>query len=97
MVVLAKSRVVASGSVDEMRSIVARRQIVCESALPAEVVREWPGVVDARRDEQRLRITAFDAESVVRRLLAADERLRNLEVKQAGLTEAFTQLTKEAA
>jgi hypothetical protein len=30
-------------------------------------------------------------------LLAADERLRDLEVRQANLAEAFTALTKEAA
>jgi ABC-2 type transport system ATP-binding protein len=44
-----------------------------------------------------LRITAFDAEAVVRRLLDADHQLKNLEVRQAGLAEAFTELTKEAA
>ncbi len=97
VVVLAKSRVIASGSVDEMRSLVARRQIQCETTVAAEAARAWPGVVDAQRDGNRLRITAFDAESVVRRLLAADEQLKNLEVRQAGLAEAFTELTKEAA
>jgi len=97
VVVLAKSRVIASGSVDEMRSIVARRQIICETQIAAETAREWPGVVDAQRDGQRLRITAFDAEAVVRRLLDADHQLKNLEVRQAGLAEAFTELTKEAA
>jgi ABC-2 type transport system ATP-binding protein len=44
-----------------------------------------------------VQITAFDAEDVVRRLLAADQRLSHLEVKQASLAEAFTELTKEAA
>src|SRR6185295_9629060 len=56
VVVLAKSRVIASGSVDEMRSIVARRQIICETQIAAETAREWPGMVDAQRDGQRLRI-----------------------------------------
>jgi ABC-type multidrug transport system ATPase subunit/peptidoglycan/LPS O-acetylase OafA/YrhL len=97
VVVLAKSRVIASGSVDEMRSLVSRRQILCETTVAAEAVRQWPGVVDAQRDGHRLRITAFDAESVVRRLLAADHQLKNLEVRQAGLAEAFIELTKEAA
>jgi len=97
VVVLARSRVIAAGSVDEMRSIVARRQIVCETTVDAEVVRGWPGVVDSQRDGHRLRVTAFDAEAVVRRLLDADHQLKNLEVRQAGLAEAFTELTKEAA
>jgi len=33
---------------------------------------------------------------VVRRLLAADEDLQDLEVERAGLAEAFTELTQEA-
>ncbi len=97
MVVLAKSRVIASGSVAEMRSLVVRRQINCESRIPAEEIRTWPGVTEVIRDEQKLHITAVDAEDVVRRLLAADSKLRNLEVRQASLNEAFEQLTKEAA
>ena len=35
--------------------------------------------------------------TVVRRLLAADADVRDLEIRQAGLAEAFTELTKEAA
>jgi ABC-type multidrug transport system ATPase subunit/peptidoglycan/LPS O-acetylase OafA/YrhL len=95
--VVAKGRVIASGSVDEMRAMVARRQIACESGISAEEVRGWPGVVDAQRENNRLSITATDAESVVRRLLAADPSLTRLEVRQAGLNEAFTELTREAA
>ena len=48
-------------------------------------------------DQQRLHITASNAEAAVRRLLAADENLQELEVRRAGLAEAFTELTKEAA
>ena len=96
--VVAKGRVIAAGSVDEMRALVARRQISCESQLAADEVRAWPGVVDvAARRPERLRITATDAEGVVRRLLAADPRLARLDVRQAGLNEAFNELTREAA
>lgn len=96
VIVLAKSRVIASGSVAEMSALVSRRRINCESRFPAEEIRSWPGVIEVIRDEQRLHITAIDAEDVVRRLLAADSNLRKLEVRQAGLNEAFAQLTKEA-
>jgi ABC-type multidrug transport system ATPase subunit/peptidoglycan/LPS O-acetylase OafA/YrhL len=97
IVVITKGRVIASGSVDDMRALVARRQITCESQLPIEDVRGWPGVVEVQRIQDRLSITATDAEGVVRRLLAADSSLRRLEVRQAGLNEAFNELTKEAA
>ena len=95
--VLVKGRIVAAGSVDEMRALVARRQITCESGLAVEVVQQWPEVIEARRERGRLSIFAADAEAVVRRLLAEDPTLRRLEVREAGLSEAFTELTKEAA
>jgi ABC-type multidrug transport system ATPase subunit/peptidoglycan/LPS O-acetylase OafA/YrhL len=95
--VINKGRLIASGTVDDMRALVERRQIVCETrSTPAEVL-TWPGVVEARVERDRLHITATDAEGVVRRLLAADSALGRLEVRQAGLTEAFTELTREAA
>jgi len=95
--VLAKGRVIASGSVQEMRALVARRQINCETTLGVEQVRGWAGVTDATRDRTRLNIIALDAEAVVRRLLTEDPALRRLEVREAGLAEAFAELTKEAA
>jgi len=95
--VLARGRLIAAGSVDEMRALVARRQIRCASTLAADEVRRWPGVVDAVREARLLHVTASDAEGVVRRLLAADGALAQLEVRQASLAEAFTELTKEAA
>ena len=97
VVVLTKGRVIASGSVDEIRSVVSRTQISCASALSADEVRRWPSVLEASRDAQKLTITAADGESVVRRLLAADHELSHLEVRPAALSEAFAELTKEAA
>jgi ABC-type uncharacterized transport system ATPase subunit len=96
-VVLAKGKVIASGSVAEVRSIVSRTHISCTGALSAKEVRLWPGVLEATQDAHKLMITAVDAESVVRRLLAADPSVRQLEVRQADLADAFTELTKQAA
>ena len=95
--VLARGRIIASGSVDEMRALVARRQISCETALDAESVRQWPGVLNTQRKGSRLHLVATDAEAVVRRLLSEDPGLRRLEVREAGLNEAFNELTREAA
>ena len=95
--VLAHGRLIACDTVDRVRAIVSRKQIECVSGLDAAEIRAWPGVVHAARDGERLRITAVEAEDVVRLLLAADPEVRRLEVRQAGLAEAFTELTKEAA
>jgi ABC-type multidrug transport system ATPase subunit/peptidoglycan/LPS O-acetylase OafA/YrhL len=95
--VIAKGRLVASGSVDEMRALVARRQVSCETRLDEAEVAAWPGVQEVRRERNRLHLTAIDAERVVRRLLDQDPALSRLEVREAGLNEAFNTLTKEAA
>ena len=95
--VLDKGRVIASGSVAEMRALVSRRHIRCETSVMPSDVRQWPGVVDVTCDHDQLAIVATDAEAIVRRLLAADPQLSRLEVKQAGLNDAFNELTREAA
>jgi hypothetical protein len=47
--------------------------------------------------QPRLQLTVLDAETVLRRLLASDTSVRDVEVRQAGLAEAFVELTREAA
>jgi ABC-2 type transport system ATP-binding protein len=91
---LAKGRVIATGTVDETRGLVARKQISCVTTLSAEEVRAWPGV-DSVTSDQRMRVTTSDAEGIVRRLMAADANLRELEVRRAGLAEAFIELTQQ--
>jgi ABC-2 type transport system ATP-binding protein len=95
VVVIAKGRQVASGTVDEMRSLVVRKRITCCTRLAVEVVASWPDVQSVSNGQHKLHITASNTENVVRRLLAADEDLHGLEVQSAGLAEAFTELTQE--
>jgi ABC-2 type transport system ATP-binding protein len=97
VIVVNKGRVIASGSVAELRSLVSRRQISCASTLSAEHVSSWSGVAAAKRYQGGLSITTADAESVVRRLLSEDASLAELEVRRAGLTDVFTELTQETA
>ena len=96
VVVLAKGRIVARGSVDEVRTRVARKQIFCLTKLSIDEICNWPGVQNVSRDKQRLNMTVIDAEDVVRRLLEEDNDLQELEVSRAGLAEAFTEITQEA-
>jgi ABC-2 type transport system ATP-binding protein len=93
--VIARGRLIASGTVSEMRALVVRKRITCQTRLAPGDVREWPDVHTAARDQRGLQITASNTESVVRRLLAADDDLQDLEVQRAGLAEAFTELTQE--
>jgi len=94
--VMARGRIIAEGSVDEIRAHVAQRRIRCISALSAETLRAWPDVSQAEREGEHLHIVCGAAEAVLRRLLAADPELRELEVRRAGLAEAFVEITNDA-
>ena len=97
VVVLAKGRSIASGTVDEMRALVDRKRISCVSSVSADLISTWPGVQAVSRDRGRLQITATNADTIVKQLVFSDADFRELEVQRAGLAEAFTELTQEVA
>jgi ABC-2 type transport system ATP-binding protein len=92
--VIAQGRLIADGSVDDLRSLVVRKRITCRTRLAPEQVSCWPDVQSASLDGDGLHITTTNAESVVRRLLAADDDLHDLELQRAGLPEAFNELVQ---
>lgn len=94
--VVSHGRLIHEGTVDELRARVSVKRIRCVTTLLADDVRGWPDVVEAKVEARRLHIATGEAEAVVRRLLDADPDLRELEVQRAGLTEAFTELTRDA-
>jgi ABC-2 type transport system ATP-binding protein len=97
VVVMAKGRAIAEGTVKEIRSLVSRKRIACATTTELAAIEAWPEVTAATREAEHVAITTADAEAVVRRLLAADPTLSDLEVRRAGLTEAFAELTQEPA
>ena len=96
VVVVNHGRVVAEGTVAQIRARVAQRRIRCSTTLPAAQVQGWPGVQRAQHDGERLEIVVDAAEPVVRRLLDEDPALTELEVQRAGLADAFLALTRDA-
>jgi len=95
--VLAQGRIVAEGSVRQIRARVAQRRIRCVTALAAETIGTWSEVRSVCRDGERVEIVTDAAEAVVRQLLFEDTSLSDLEVQRAGLAEAFVEITREAA
>ena len=95
VVVLGRGRVLSEGSVDALRARVAMTRIRCLSDLDPATVAGWPDVAAAVSEGGRLCVTTPAAEHVLRRLLDADTALRELEVRRAGLAEAFSELTRE--
>jgi ABC-2 type transport system ATP-binding protein len=98
VVVLNRGRIAAAGRLQEVRALVSQRRISCLSALDAARIATWPGVRSATRgadgNPARIDVLADDAEGVVRRLLAEDAALSELDVRRAGLAEAFLEITR---
>jgi len=94
--VLARGRVVAAGSVQQIRARVAQRRVRCVSRLAESAIANWPEVRSVARDGERIEIVTDAAETVVRQLLFEDSSLCELEVRRAGLAEAFVEITREA-
>jgi len=95
--VIKQGRIIASGSVNEMRSLVTRKKISCTTVLTVEEIRAWPEVESVTRERQQLQIVTNNSETVVRQLLVSDIHLRELEVRRAGLAEAFAEITREVS
>ncbi|KRG65546.1 ABC transporter ATPase [Stenotrophomonas humi] len=91
--VMLRGRIVSDGSVDALRARVLVRAVRCQSQLDVMQVERWPGVRQALREGAHLHLACDQVEAVVRRLLEADPALSALEVKPAGLEEAFCDLT----
>ena len=93
--VMAHGKAVAGGTVEEIRSYVTRKNVYFKSALPTEQIRAWPEVLELDEDAGRTHIATRDAEAILRRLLAADANVRDIEVQRAGLSQAFAEITAQ--
>src|SRR5688572_17963119 len=76
--VMARGRLIASGSVEEIRAHVTRKEISCVSNLSLDTLRAWPEVMQAERERDRLRISTRSAEAVLTRLFGADPGLQDI-------------------
>jgi ABC-2 type transport system ATP-binding protein len=101
VVVLHRGRVAAAGAMQEVRAHVSQRRIRCLSALDAADVATWPGVRSAVRGHDgnpaRIEVLADPIEPVLRRMLAEDAALSDLDIQRAGLADAFLELTRDDA
>jgi ABC-2 type transport system ATP-binding protein len=94
---LVRGRIAREGTLGEVRAHSTHTRIRCRSRLDAATVGAWPGVIRAGADGDFLAIDTGEPENLLRRLLAADAHLGELEVRRGGLADAFAQLTREAA
>ena len=95
--VMARGRIISEGSVDALRARIALKRVWCATSLSLDEVGHWEEVAEARIESGRLCLSTEYPELLVRRLLARDLHLSALEVRAAGLAEAFTELTRDDA
>ena len=95
--VMARGKLITSGSVNEIRAHVSRKQVSCVTRLTPDLVRTWPEVAQLEMERDRMQISTRNAEALLIRLLREDPQLSDIEVKRAGLAEAFTELTTESS
>jgi len=93
IVLLGDGRVLTQGSPDAIKSQVAGKRLRCRTALPPEQLATFPEVESVQRLGELVEIRSRQPESLLRRLLAADAELAELELAPLSLEEAFLSLT----
>ena len=93
IVLLAGGRVIAQGTPAGIKAMAASRQVRGRTTLATEVVSAFPEAEGVDIEDGRLRVRCRDAEGLLRRWLAADAQLADLEVRSLNLEDAFLSLT----
>jgi len=94
IVLMARGRIVADGPATEIKAKVSGRTI--RATIPVANLAELaapPGVTSADRHGDTIILTCSDAETALRGLLGQFPEARDVEVRSAGLEEAFLALT----
>jgi ABC-2 type transport system ATP-binding protein len=93
-VLMARGRVVADGPTTEIKAIVGTRTIRATLPdVPLEALEQLPGVTRTERHGEAVVLSSSDSDASLRRLLERYPEARDIEVRGAGLEEAFLQLT----
>jgi ABC-2 type transport system ATP-binding protein len=97
-VLMAHGRVVADGPTTEIKARVGTRTIQATLPdIPTERLETLPGVTTAERHGEAIALTSADSDTTIRMLLDRYPQIRDIEIRSAGLEQAFLQLTGEEA
>ena len=93
-VLMARGVVVADGPTTEIKALVGTRTIRATLPdVPLESLEKLPGVTRAERRGEAVVLASSDSDASLRKLLEEFPEARDIEVRGAGLEEAFLQLT----
>ena len=93
VVVINRGRIIADGRPDQIKTHAAGRQITYRTGLTHETLLALPGVTRVETQADGVRLITADAEATARALLVQDVTVAGLEIRSAGLEEAFLALT----
>ena len=94
VVLMAHGRVVANGPPTEIKAIVGSRTIRATLPnVPLEELERLPGVTHAERHGESVAFSCSDSDAALRELIVRHPEARDIEVRGAGLEDAFVQLT----
>jgi ABC-2 type transport system ATP-binding protein len=94
IVVLDHGRSIAEGTPLEIKGSARGKKIRCTTAIDVETIRLFPTVSSVTLEGDITVVIAGNSEAVVRELMARDPALGSLEIRSAGLEEAFLSLTQ---
>ncbi len=95
-VLLARGRAVADGPTTEIKAMVGTRTLQATLPhVPVETLERLDGVARAERRGETVALVCSDSDAAIRALLAAFPEARDIEIRGAGLEEAFLQLTAD--
>jgi ABC-2 type transport system ATP-binding protein len=95
-VLMARGSVVADGPTTEIKAMVGTRTITATlPEVPLERLLRLPGVSGGERRGEAVVLVADDSDAAIRALLAQEPDARDIEIRGAGLEEAFLRLTTD--
>ncbi|GMU43380.1 MAG: ABC transporter ATP-binding protein [Xanthomonadales bacterium] len=97
IVLLAGGRIFAEDTPAGIKARASGKRLRCRTRLSAAMLRGWPEVGKVHVEGERTEICSHAPEVLLRRLLAADADLVDLEVLPLSLEEAFLTLTATSA
>jgi ABC-2 type transport system ATP-binding protein len=97
VVVIAGGRLLADGTPDHVKAQAAGRSTISVAAdgLSRYLLENLPAVETVRQDRGRLTLSTSDPDATIRALLQQAPNVQGLEVRRAGMEEAFLHLTHE--
>jgi ABC-2 type transport system ATP-binding protein len=93
IVLMARGRIVADGSVAELRAMAGHRTIRATVDAPLADLQGLPGVSAAERHGSMAVLECTDSDAAVKSLIGRYPNVRDIEIASAGLEQAFLALT----